>query len=125
MPGFELFGAAERESVAEVLDTGVLMRYGFDPMRKGRWKALELEAALAQRMGTRHAHLVSSDDLGRTCRIYLCLVEEPQGKAGQKYQTHQRCKQRQQKLTRLGLREKVSLFVFQRMGTVLSCSKKL
>ncbi|MEJ2163844.1 MAG: DegT/DnrJ/EryC1/StrS family aminotransferase, partial [Robiginitalea sp.] len=60
MPGFELFGADERKSVSEVLDTGVLMRYGFDSMRKDRWKALELEAGLARRMQTRHAHLVSS-----------------------------------------------------------------
>ena len=60
MPGFELFGESERTSVSEVLDTGVLMRYGFDPMRNGHWKALELEKALARRMQTRHAHLVSS-----------------------------------------------------------------
>ncbi len=60
MPGFELFGESERASVSEVLDTGVLMRYGFDPMRNGHWKALELEKALARRMQTRHAHVVSS-----------------------------------------------------------------
>ena len=36
------------------------MRYGFDPMRKGHWKARELETALARRMQARHAHLVSS-----------------------------------------------------------------
>jgi len=60
MPGFELFGESERTSVSEVLDTGVLMRYGFDPMRNGHWKALELEKALARRMQTRHAHVVSS-----------------------------------------------------------------
>ena len=60
MPGFELFGESERASVSEVLDTGVLMRYGFDPMRNGHWKALELENALARRMQTRHAHVVSS-----------------------------------------------------------------
>lgn len=60
MPGFELFSKAEREEVLQVLETGVLMRYGFDGMRKGRWKAVELEKALAGRMQVRHAQLVSS-----------------------------------------------------------------
>ena len=60
MPGFEQFGAAERESLQDVLDSGVLMRYGFDGMRNGKWKAREMEELLASRMGTRHAHLVSS-----------------------------------------------------------------
>jgi 8-amino-3,8-dideoxy-alpha-D-manno-octulosonate transaminase len=30
MPGFELWGAEERKEVNDVLETGVLMRYGFD-----------------------------------------------------------------------------------------------
>ncbi|MEP3210259.1 MAG: DegT/DnrJ/EryC1/StrS family aminotransferase [Maribacter sp.] len=60
MPGFELFGEQERKQVEEVLDTGVLMRYGFDAMRNGQWKALELETALAKRMQVKHAQLVSS-----------------------------------------------------------------
>ena len=29
MPGFELFGDAERSELNDVLDNGVLMRYGF------------------------------------------------------------------------------------------------
>ncbi|MEY8021680.1 DegT/DnrJ/EryC1/StrS family aminotransferase [Muriicola sp. SD30] len=60
MPGFEMFGALERAEVQEVLDTGVLMRYGFDGMRNNIWKARELEEALAARMQTRFAHTVSS-----------------------------------------------------------------
>ena len=60
MPGFELFGDVERQQVNEVLETGVLMRYGFDGMRKGLFKAKELEKALAERMQTTHAQLVSS-----------------------------------------------------------------
>jgi len=60
MPGFELFGEQEKKQVQEVLDTGVLMRYGFDGMRNGQWKALELEKALADRMEVKHAQLVSS-----------------------------------------------------------------
>ncbi|NAY90796.1 aminotransferase class I/II-fold pyridoxal phosphate-dependent enzyme [Muricauda sp. JGD-17] len=60
MPGFELFGDKERKEVNDVLDSGVLMRYGFDGMRKGHWKAKELEAALARRMQVSHVHLTSS-----------------------------------------------------------------
>lgn len=60
MPGFELFGELEKKQVQEVLDTGVLMRYGFDGMRNGQWKALELEKALAKRMKVEHAQLLSS-----------------------------------------------------------------
>lgn len=60
MPGFELFGDKEKSEVEKVLDTGVLMRYGFDGMRDGQWKAKELEAALANRMEVSYVHLLSS-----------------------------------------------------------------
>lgn len=60
MPGFELFGEAEREQVNHVLESGVLMRYGFDGMRNGHWKAKALEEALAKRLQVVYAQLVSS-----------------------------------------------------------------
>jgi len=60
MPGFELFGEQERAEVQQVMDTGVLMRYGFDGMRKGQWKARELEKALEDKMKVKHAQLLSS-----------------------------------------------------------------
>ncbi len=60
MPGFELFGDAERKQVNDVLESGVLMRYGFDGMRNGHWKAMELEKALAERMQVDYTQLVSS-----------------------------------------------------------------
>lgn len=60
MPGFELFGELERKEVNDVLDNGVLMRYGFDGMRKGHWKSKELETALQQSFKTNHVQLVSS-----------------------------------------------------------------
>ena len=60
MPGFELFGAEERKEVNDVLETGILMRYGFDGPRKGIWKAKELEHAITERFGCKHAHLTSS-----------------------------------------------------------------
>jgi 8-amino-3,8-dideoxy-alpha-D-manno-octulosonate transaminase len=60
MPGFELWGAEERKEVNDVLDTGVLMRYGFDGPRKGMWKALELEQAITEVFGCGYAQLTSS-----------------------------------------------------------------
>jgi 8-amino-3,8-dideoxy-alpha-D-manno-octulosonate transaminase len=60
MPGFELFGAEERKEVNDVLETGILMRYGFDGPRKGIWKAQELEKAINQTFGCTYAQLTSS-----------------------------------------------------------------
>lgn len=60
MPGFELFGDLERKELQDVLDNGVLMRYGFDGMRNGHWKAKELEKALTETFQTNHVQLVSS-----------------------------------------------------------------
>lgn len=60
MPGYELFGAEERKEVNDVLETGILMRYGFDGPRKGIWKARELEQEICRRFDVREAQLLSS-----------------------------------------------------------------
>ena len=60
MPGFELFGEEERKEVNDVLETGILMRYGFDGPRNGIWKAKELETAIMQVFGCEYAQLTSS-----------------------------------------------------------------
>ena len=60
MPGFEHFGKEEIKEVNDVLETGILMRYGFDGPRKGIWKAKELEEAICETFGCKHAQLVSS-----------------------------------------------------------------
>ncbi len=60
MPGFEFFGAEERKEVNDVLETGILMRYGFDGGRNGIWKAKEMEAAICDTFGCKHAQLVNS-----------------------------------------------------------------
>jgi 8-amino-3,8-dideoxy-alpha-D-manno-octulosonate transaminase len=70
MPGFELFGDAERKEVHDVLDSGVLMRYGFDGMRQGHWKAKELEQAIQSRFEVNHAQLLSSG----TAAVSLALA---------------------------------------------------
>jgi 8-amino-3,8-dideoxy-alpha-D-manno-octulosonate transaminase len=69
MPGYELWGAAERREVEEVLETGVLMRYGFDAPRRGRWKARELEAELCRALGSSHAQVVSSGTAALTTAL--------------------------------------------------------
>jgi 8-amino-3,8-dideoxy-alpha-D-manno-octulosonate transaminase len=60
MPGFELYGDAERKHLNDVVQNGVLMRYGFDANRNGHWKAKELEAAINNYYGCKYSQLVSS-----------------------------------------------------------------
>ncbi len=60
MPGFELFGEEERKEINEVMETGILMRYGFDGPRKGVWKSKELEKAICEKFGCEYAQLTSS-----------------------------------------------------------------
>jgi 8-amino-3,8-dideoxy-alpha-D-manno-octulosonate transaminase len=60
MPGFELWSDAERKHVNDVLQTGILMRYGFDGPRKEIWKAKEMEDAVCKTFGCNYAMLLSS-----------------------------------------------------------------
>ena len=69
MPGYELFGDEERKEVNEVLETGILMRYGFDGARKGKWKAKELEQAINETFGSTHAQLVCNGTAALTTAL--------------------------------------------------------
>jgi 8-amino-3,8-dideoxy-alpha-D-manno-octulosonate transaminase len=69
MPGFEFFGNEERKEVNDVMETGILMRYGFDGARKGNWKAKELEDAICTTFGANHAQLVSSGTAALTSAL--------------------------------------------------------
>jgi 8-amino-3,8-dideoxy-alpha-D-manno-octulosonate transaminase len=60
MPGFELYSDIERKHLNDVVQSGVLMRYGFDGNRNGHWKAKELEAAINNYFGCKYSQLVSS-----------------------------------------------------------------
>ena len=60
MPGYETWGAEERKELNDVLETGILMRYGFDGPRKNIWKAKELEQAICSTFGVQYAQLTSS-----------------------------------------------------------------
>ena len=60
MPGTELFGAEERKEVSDVMETGILFRYGHDTQRNGHWKAKEFEEEVKKITGARYAHAMSS-----------------------------------------------------------------
>jgi 8-amino-3,8-dideoxy-alpha-D-manno-octulosonate transaminase len=69
MPGFELFGPEERKEVNDVLETGILMRYGFDGARKGIWKSKALETEICKTLGCGYAQLVSSGTAALTTAL--------------------------------------------------------
>jgi 8-amino-3,8-dideoxy-alpha-D-manno-octulosonate transaminase len=74
MPGFELIGEEERREVGQVLDSGVLMRYGFDAARNGQWKSRELERALATRFGAQYVHVCSSGTAALSTALAACGI---------------------------------------------------
>jgi len=69
MPGFEFFGEEERKEVNDVLETGILMRYGFDGPRKGIWKSVELEKEICKVFGSKYAQLTSSGTAALTTAL--------------------------------------------------------
>jgi 8-amino-3,8-dideoxy-alpha-D-manno-octulosonate transaminase len=60
MAGFEVFGKEERKEVMDVMETGVLMRYGFDVERKGIFKVRQFEEEFAAYCGAGYALGVTS-----------------------------------------------------------------
>jgi len=64
-----MWGAEERKELQDVLDNGILMRYGFDGPRKGIWKAKELEQEICSYFGCSHVQLVSSGTAALTTAL--------------------------------------------------------
>ena len=60
MPGFEVFGEEEKKEISEVLETGVLFRYGFEKERKGNFKVAKFERRFAEMCGVTYSLAVSS-----------------------------------------------------------------
>jgi len=60
MGGAELIGKEEREVVSEVIDRGVLFRYGFNEKRKNIFRVLEFEGEFRKYMGCSYALGVAS-----------------------------------------------------------------
>lgn len=74
MPGFEIFGEEERKQVADVLESGVLFRYGFEGARNGHFKAAEFEKTLCEKTGAGYAHLCSSGTAALITALAACGV---------------------------------------------------
>ncbi|VEN74275.1 8-amino-3,8-dideoxy-alpha-D-manno-octulosonate transaminase [Candidatus Desulfarcum epimagneticum] len=79
MPGFEWFGDEERKEVGDVLNTGVLFRYGFDQARKGHWKARTFEEKLGRRLQGAgesgvYCHLCASGTAAVSVALAACGV---------------------------------------------------
>ena len=74
MPGFEIFGDEERREVQDVLETGVLFRYGFEAARQDHWKARTFEQELARRTGAAHALLCASGTAALSIALAACGV---------------------------------------------------
>src|SRR5689334_23282840 len=74
MPGYEFFGNEERKEINDVLETGILMRYGFDGPRKGIWKAKELEEAITRVFGVKYAQLTSSGTTALTTALAVLNI---------------------------------------------------
>ncbi|MCX7816144.1 MAG: DegT/DnrJ/EryC1/StrS family aminotransferase [Syntrophales bacterium] len=60
MPGMELIGQEEIKEIMEVMETGVLMRYGFEKERKGIFKVRQFEEEFCRYMGCKYALGVTS-----------------------------------------------------------------
>ncbi|MBA4166979.1 MAG: DegT/DnrJ/EryC1/StrS family aminotransferase [Chitinophagaceae bacterium] len=69
MPGYEFFGDEERKEVNDVLETGILMRYGFDAARKGMWKSRELEQTITETFKCSNAQLVCNGTAALTTAL--------------------------------------------------------
>ena len=69
MPGFELFGEEERKHINDVMETGIIMRYGFDGPRQGIYKSVELEKKITEVFGCKYAQLTSSGTAALTTAL--------------------------------------------------------
>ena len=71
MPGYELYGAEERDAIMEWFASshGVMMAHGFDHLRRGVFKVREFERAVGRTVGSAHAQAVSSG----TAALFVAL----------------------------------------------------
>lgn len=62
MPGYELVGKEEKESLNEIFETsnGVLFPHGFDFLRNGRFRVREFEKQFSEKIGAKHTQAVTS-----------------------------------------------------------------
>jgi len=70
MAGAELIGKEEIKEIMDVMETGVLMRYGFDRERKGVFKVRQFEQEFAAYCGSKYALGVTSG----SCALKVALT---------------------------------------------------
>jgi len=74
MAGTELFGDEERKEVMDVLETGVLFRYGHDSQRNGIWKAKTFEQEFSAYLGAKHTHFCASGTAADSLSLACCGI---------------------------------------------------
>jgi len=74
MAGTELFGKEERKEVMDVLETGVLFRYGHDSQRNGIWKAKTFEQEFSTYLGAKHTHFCASGTAADSLSLACCGI---------------------------------------------------
>ncbi len=74
MAGTELFGDEERKEVMDVLETGILFRYGHDSQRNGVWKAKAFEKEFSAYLGVKHTHFCSSGTAADSLSLACCGI---------------------------------------------------
>ena len=74
MAGTELFGDEERKEVMDVLETGVLFRYGHDSQRNGIWKAKTFEHEFSTYLGAKHTHFCASGTAADSLSLACCGI---------------------------------------------------
>jgi 8-amino-3,8-dideoxy-alpha-D-manno-octulosonate transaminase len=74
MAGTELFGDEERKEVSDVLETGILFRYGHDSQRNGIWKARTFEQEFSSYLGIKHTLFCASGTAADSLSIACCGI---------------------------------------------------
>ncbi len=74
MAGTELFGNEERKEVLDVLETGVLFRYGHESQRNGVWKAKTFEQEFSAYLGAKHVLFCASGTAADSISLACCGI---------------------------------------------------
>lgn len=78
MPGFELMGVEERESLNEIFETsnGVLFPHGFDALRNGRFRVREFEKAFSNKFSCKHTQAVTSGTVAQLVAMVAMGIKQ-------------------------------------------------
>jgi 8-amino-3,8-dideoxy-alpha-D-manno-octulosonate transaminase len=78
MPGFELMGTEEKESLNEIFETsnGVLFPHGFDALRNGRFRVREFEKAFSVKFSCKHTQAVTSGTVAQLVAMVAMGIKQ-------------------------------------------------